>query len=366
MDFARKLFGIEVKPQTQIQPLPGLSFTLLPSVGYNPAYGAFVGISAAFGGYLGDPKTTNVSSGSAGASYSTTQQISVQFKSDFFVPGNGMDFKGDWRYLDTSQPTYGLGQVLHEQSKYPMSFVLYRFFETAYVRAAGSPVYIGLGYHFNRYTHIVDERADAGEVTPFVAYSLGYPKTTTSSGVSVNVLYESRDNPINATRGLYWNASLRNFARELGSDTPWQSLSSDLRVYPHFPKSSRNTMAIWSSVWFTFGKTPYLDLPAIGWDTYGRGGRGYIQGRIRGQSQVYTEFEYRVRLTPDDMWGAVGFLNLTQTTNPESGVFSKSDPGGGIGVRCKFNKKTATNLTVDAAWGQFQPLRFFFGMQEVF
>jgi hypothetical protein len=366
MDVARDLLGIEVKAQPEVQPRPGLSFTILPSIGYNPAYGAFIGISAAFGGTLGDPKTTNVSSGSAGASYSTTGQISLQFKSDFFAPGNGMDLKGDWRYLDTSQPTYGLGAVERGQEEYPMDFVLYRFFETAYVRAAGSPVYVGLGYHFNRYANIVDQRADAGEVTPYVAYSLGYPKASNSSGVSVNVLYESRDNPINAKRGLYWNASLRNFAKELGSDMPWQSLSSDLRVYPHFPRGSRNTLAIWSSVWFTFGKTPYLDLPAIGWDTYGRGGRGYVQGRIRGRNQIYTEFEYRVPLARDDMWGAVGFLSATQTTDAESGVFSNSDPAGGVGLRVKFNKKTATNLSVDMSWGQIQPMRVFFGMQEVF
>ena len=366
MDVARDLVGIRVPTQTEIHPRPGLSFTLLPSVGYNPAYGAFIGISAAFGGTLGDPNTTNVSSGSAGASYSTTGQISLQFKSDFFTPGNGMDLKGDWRYLDTSQPTYGLGAVERGQEKYPMDFVLYRFFETAYMRAAGSPVYIGLGYHFNRYDKIVDQRADAGEVTPFTTYSDGYPKTTTSSGISVNVLYESRDNPINAKRGLYWNASLRNFVKQLGSDTPWQSMQSDLRVYPHFPKGSRNTAAIWSSVWITFGHTPYLDLPAIGWDTYGRGGRGYVQGRIRGQSQVYTEFEYRVPLTANDMWGMVGFFSETQTTNPESGVFSNSDPAGGVGLRVKFNKKTATNLAVDFSWGDIQPMRVFFGMQEVF
>jgi outer membrane protein assembly factor BamA len=366
LDVARGLFGMEVKGQPQAQPLPGLSFTFLPSVGYNPAYGAFVGVSVAFAGWLGDPSTTTTSSGSAGASYSTTGQVSVQFKSDFFTPGNGLDLKGDWRYLDTSQPTYGLGPVERGQSSYPMDFVLYRFYETAYVRAAGSPVYVGLGYHYNRYQNIVDERADAGEATPYVAYSLGYPQTTTSSGVSLNVLYESRDNTINAKRGAYWNASLRNFATELGSDEPWQSLTSDLRVYPHFPRGSRNTLAIWNSVWFTFGHTPYLDLPAIGWDTYGRGGRGYIQGRIRGGNQIYTEFEYRVPLTRDDLWGAVGFLSATQTTDPESGVFSHSDPGGGIGLRIKFNKKTATNLAVDLAWGDLQPGRLFFGMQEVF
>src|SRR5205823_9952829 len=118
MDVLRGLTGGRVEPEATLEPRPGISLTLLPSVGYNPAYGAFIGVSAAFAGWLGDPKTTTTSSGSAGVSYSTTQQTSVQFKSDFFTPGNGFDFKGDWRYLDTSQDTYGLGSLLPEQTAY--------------------------------------------------------------------------------------------------------------------------------------------------------------------------------------------------------------------------------------------------------
>jgi hypothetical protein len=366
MDVLRGITGRRVEPEPTLEPRPGLSLTLLPSVGYNPAYGAFIGVSAAFAGWLGDPKTTTTSSGSAGISYSTTQQVSVQFKSDFFTPDNGYDLKGDWRYLDTSQDTYGLGSLVPEQTAYPMGFVMYRFFETAYRHVPETPFYIGIGYHYSNYQSIVDERADQGERTPYTTYQFGYPKHTTASGISANVLYESRDNTINATRGLYWNASLRGFPTVLGSDDNWQSLWSDLRVYPHVPREGRNVLAFWNYLWFTFGHAPYLDLPAIGWDTYGRGGRGYIQGRIRGRNQMYNEAEYRMALSRNGLWGMVGFASLMATTSAAGSAFGQVDPGGGVGLRVKFNKRTASNLTVDLSWGQSQPGRFFFGMQEVF
>jgi hypothetical protein len=54
------------------------------------------------------------------------------------------------------------------------------------------------------------------------------------------------------------------------------------------------------------------------------------------------------------------------TTGAAGSAFGQVDPGGGIGLRVKFNKRSATNLTVDLSWGQAQPGRFFFGMQEVF
>jgi outer membrane protein assembly factor BamA len=365
MDIVRGVLGREVE-QEPIELRPGLSFSFLPSIGYNPAYGTYAGMSVAIGGWLGDPKTTTISSGSAGVTYSTTGQLSVQFKSDFFAPENKWDFKSDWRYLDTSQETFGLGPVEAGKSAYPMDFVMLRFFETAYRRIHQTSFYVGLGYHFNRYQDIVDERADQGEITPFIAYERGYPRKTTSSGFSANVLYESRDNPINATQGLYWNASFRVFDEGLGSDDNYQQFWSDLRVYPHIPKGGRNVLGFWSYMWLTFGHAPYLDLPSVGWDTYGRGGRGYVQGRIRGESQIYNEVEYRVPLTADELLGAVGFFGLMVTTAEGGSAFSRADPSGGVGLRLKFNKRTATNLTADLGWGRDQPARLFLGMQEAF
>jgi len=116
----------------------------------------------------------------------------------------------------------------------------------------------------------------------------------------------------------------------------------------------------------TFGPSPYLDLPANGWDTYGRGARGYIQGRIRGLDQVYTEFEYRAQLTPDGLLGAVFFLNMTVTTEGERRVFGQHDLGGGVGLRVKLNKRSHTNITLDHGWGQQGSSGWFIGTTEVF
>jgi len=343
---------------------PGLSLTFLPSLGYNPSYGAFAGVSVSVGGWLGDRATTQLSSGSLGASYSTTGQISVQFRSDFYLPDNGWVLKGDWRYLDTSQETFGLGPAEGERSPYPMDFVLYRLHQVVYKRVPDTFVYVGLGLHFDRYANIHDQRAERGEPTPFSVYSVGTPEQTQSVGLSGNILMDTRDNAINAAHGFFWNGSIRSYQKAFGSDQDRQAMFSDFRAFT--PLGGRNVLAIWSTLWFTFGNGPYLDLPAIGWDTYGRSGRGFLQGNIRGTNQIYTEFEYRMRFTRDDMWGAVVFLNTMATTAPGDGAFGSLDPGYGAGLRMKFNKKTNTNLSVDAARGQDEITRWFFGLQEVF
>ena len=365
-DVLRGWFRRPVRTDLEKELKPGLSLTLLPSVGYNPSYGAFVGASISLGGWFGDPATTNLSAGSFGASYSTTEQISVQFKSDFYLPNNSYALKGDWRYLDTSQPTFGLGSADPAQAAYPMDFTLYRLYQTVYKRVKNSSMFVGLGYHFDRYDEIKDERADLGEATPFSLYSAGTPSRTQSSAISGNILVDTRDNAINASQGLYWNASLRFDMLGIGSDEDRQTLWSDFRTYFRLPGKTRHVLAIWNYYWFTFGHAPYLDLPAIGWDTYGRSGRGFLQGRIRSTDLVYFESEYRRTLTRDGLWGAVGFVNLTASSNSAGGAFDAPDPGYGIGLRLKFNKRTNTNASVDASRGQDNTTRFFFGLQEVF
>jgi hypothetical protein len=329
-----------------------MSLSLLPNGGYNPATGAFIGASVSLGGWLGEPQTTQLSSGSLGLTFSSGGRISVQFKSDFYLSSNHSVLKGDWRYQQIGQPTFGLGPAVDGREEFPMEFVLYRIHQAYFRKISRGNAYIGIGLHYDQYDQIQDDRADAGEATPFTVYSVGYPKSTTSVGASAEFLLDTRDNPINASRGQYWNASLRTYVKGLGSEVNHQMLWSDFRAYVHPFGPKRNTLAVWNYLWFTFGRPPYLDLPAIGWDTYGRSGRGYVQGHIRGPNMVYTEFEYRMRFSRNDMWGGVAYLNLTASTPSNSDPFGKFDAGFGAGLRVKFTKRTNTNLAVDVGRGR--------------
>ncbi|HET9952505.1 MAG TPA: hypothetical protein VFS09_11995 [Candidatus Eisenbacteria bacterium] len=363
---ARILGKPPVESEITITRRRGLSITLLPALGYNPSYGGYLGLSASMGGWIGPPETTTLSAGSASITYSTTKQLSVQFKSDFYTADNKFALKGDWRYLDTSQPTYGLGPATVANSESPMSFVLYRFYQTVYWHVPRSKVYVGLGLHFNRWDEIEETDAAPGEETDYRIYSGGAVSRATTSGLSVNALMDTRDNPINAQAGAYWNLSYRSYTTALGGDDEWQGISSDFRIYPRVGKKGRHTLAIWNYTWLTFGQAPYLDLPASGWDTYGRGARGYLQGRLRGRNQIYTEAEYRFDLRKDGLLGGVVFTNFMATTLPLAMNFGQVDPGIGAGLRLKFNKRTSTNLTIDAAWDRFGVGHMFLAMQEAF
>ncbi len=364
-DLLDRVLNKRVEPQVDITPRTGLQWAILPTFSYNPVYGAAFGAMVSAAGRRGSEEA-RYSQLSISGNISTTGQVQFQVRGDVFSPGEDFLFKGDFRYLDTERSTWGLGPVYSNQQEYPMSFLLNRFYATVLRRISG-PVYLGIGYHFDEFSDIDDTRANAGEATPFSDYSAGVPTKTSASGMSLNLLADMRDNVVNPSRGYYLSWSFRDYLADLGSDESWQELWIEARVYPHVPKRSQNVLAFWMYGWMSFGPAPYLNLPSNGWDTYGRGARGYFAGRIRGQNQLYIEAEYRRALTRDGLWGLVFFVNTTSTAQPEvDGTFGDPDPGGGIGLRVKFNKHTNTNLTLDHGWGREGSKGFFLGMTEVF
>jgi hypothetical protein len=109
-------------------------------------------------------------------------------------------------------------------------------------------------------------------------------------------------------------------------------------------------VALWSYLWTSLNnRTPYLDLPAIGYEPYQRSGRGIQQNRYRGKSLFYFESEYRSDLRDDGLLGYVVFFNTNTTTNPANGNLSGPHPAIGAGLRVKFNKRSNTNIAIDYA-----------------
>lgn len=345
---------------------PKVVLTVLPSFGVNPTNGLSLGVSGNAVTRLGPAETTNLSTVSTSVSYTTKKQFNVLLRSNIFTNGNQAKFEGDWRYLDTNQPTYGLGPALPSEFEAPMDFRLIRLYETVYFETAHD-VLIGLGYHLDYYFDIFDKNAANGLPSPFLTYNDGRTITKThASGLSLNLLTDTRDNPINATRGIYGRTSLRMFPKWLGSDDDWQSLEAELRIYPPLGKSGRSRLALWEYAWLTLGRPPYLNLPAIGWDYNNRTGRAYTQGRIRATNLIYSEAEYRVTLSRNGMWGAVAFLNLTSVSDSNTTALQAPNVGAGLGLRVKLNKHSNTNITLDFGFGARGSNGLFLGTSEAF
>jgi len=345
---------------------PEVALSILPAFSANPAIGILVGISGNAVTRFGPEPGTSLSTISASVNYTTKKQFNVLLRSNVFTANNRWKFEGDWRYLDTNQPTYGLGDIQPSTLESPMDFNLVRFYQTVF-RGTSKGLLFGLGYHLDKYFNIEDHHAAPGVSTPFSDYNGGQTVTETlASGLSLNLLSETRDNPINATHGHLARVSLRLFPTWLGSDDDWQAIEAEGRIYPKFADIGPGHFAFWGLASLTFGKPPYLNLPAIGWDYNNRTGRGYAQGRIRASDIAYFESEYRVTLSRDGFWGAATFINLTSATDPELNRWEAPDIGWGAGLRIKLNKHSRSNITIDYGFGAEGSAGIFLGTGEAF
>lgn len=212
-------------------------------------------------------------------------------------------------------------------------------------------MYVGLGYNLDYFINAKTSGADLEQFSGY-AYGTTAGKNEFSSGVSLNLLYDTRNNSINPLPGCYLNIILRNNPVYLGSKTNWQSLYVDARKYIPLNKKAhqQNVLALWTYAWTGLSSAiPYLNLPSIGWDPYNRSGRGIEQNRYRGKGLIYFESEYRRDITNNGLLGFVVFANATSVTEPEKNRFKNIHPAVGSGLRLKFNKSSNTNIAVDYA-----------------
>jgi outer membrane protein assembly factor BamA len=337
------------KPPKPNESYTGFHWALLPTFSYNTVYGFAFGAMVAAAGQRGGPGS-HYSSMRLGANYATNGQTQAYLRGDLFSKSEGWLFVPDLRWLDTDRKTWGLGPFDSDQQKYPMSWKLSRIYATIYRRTVG-PLYVGAGYLYDQYNNIVDERANKGEDTPFTTYSGGAVKKTVATGWSANLLVDKRDNEVTPTHGYYLSTSYRDYMKSMGSDTDWTELWADVRAYAKLSPSDRNVLGLWLYGWGTTDKPPYLDLPSSGWDTYGRGSRGYVHGRIRGQDQLYAETEYRHTFTANGLFGGAIFANALSTTTTTTSQFESPDVGAGLGLRVRLNKHSRANLCIDYGRG---------------
>jgi outer membrane protein assembly factor BamA len=256
--------------------------------------------------------------------------------------------QGDTRFLYYPQYTWGVGSG-DQHNNMLVTYKYIRFYQSALKRIEPY-LYAGIGYNLD---YFINVRTPAPGLTDFSNYTIGTGagENSFSSGLSFNLLYDTRNTSINPTMpGCYLNVVIRDNPAFFGSKTNWQSVYIDARKYIAFNTKphQQNTLTLWSYFWSGLNdNTPYLNLPSIGWDPYNKSGRGVDQNRYRGKGLFYMESEYRRDITNNGLFGFVVFANATSVTEQEDNKFKKLHPAVGTGLRIKFNKTSNTNIAID-------------------
>ena len=253
---------------------------------------------------------------------------------------NRWRLEADNRFFFTSQPTYGLGTSSLEEAKLDMKFNHFRIFDK-YYKQVHHNVFLGAGYIYNIHNNVrPDEEVEPVDWldSPYLDYSQDHGfdlDSQTSAGLSLHTLLDSRDGAINPSRGWYANATYAMlFKGFLGGTSNWQQFSYDLRTYFRLSGDARHKLAVWTfGDLVTGGVAPYLDLPSTGGDLYARSGRGYPQGRFRGEKMLNAEAEYRWTMTATASSAWSPSQRGTRWSNEQGGEAFDSASGAGFPLR---------------------------------
>ncbi len=363
LDVFWKLFPEHLQKDTVALKGTGLSFSIIPVVGYSMHTG-ITGVIATSTTFYTDDQRNKTSRVVINGNYSQFHQYWVTSISNIFIEKHNLHLFGDARYYKFPTQTYGLGPDTPISDPLHIDYSYLRFYQAVFFET-GSNFFFGIGYNLDYHWNVKVDSIKGNELDQFVKYQKG--DRSISSGMSLNITYDNRKNVVNPQGGTFVNVQFRPNMALLGSNTDWQSLLIEIRHYIKFPASSQNILALWSYNNLTVsGTPPYLDMPSIGWDNYSNTGRGYAPGRYTGRNLIYFESEYRFSLTKNGLLGAVIFGNAESISDHVMAKMQPIIPGGGFGLRIKINKYSNTNLSVDYGFGIRGSRGLFFNIGEVF
>jgi len=343
-------------------------YSLIPIPTNIPGGGTALVTSTQAAFYMGPRRTTRISNITFSPSFSFSGRFSFSVRPNLWFQGNDRNIVGDVRFIVNPQYTWGLGKGGAGDDRELLGNNYFRFYETFYQRIRPG-LLAGVGYHLDWHSAIKVRSNDSLYLPDYVKYDYGTApgKQSVSSGISLNVQNDTRENPINPQSGYYVNAIFRINPTFLGSNDNWKSLYVDYRRYFHFgPERTQNVLALWGYYWTTLSsKTPYLDLPSIGWDPTNRSGRGIDQNRFRGKGLIDLEAEYRRDILPSGFLGFTLFANMNTVTERDKYRFTGFHPAAGAGLRIKFNKRSNTNIALDYGFSKFGNV-FYINLGEAF
>lgn len=205
-------------------------------------------------------------------------------------------------------------------------------------------VYVGINYHLLKMK--VNQRSTTQEHDPNY---LKYGDDITNIGAGIRLLYDTRDDTLNAYLGRYVSIEANSYGDWLGSDQEFEKYKIDYRQYHQIGRPGR-TIA-----WQVAGQIATGDVPWVSMPTVGSSGdlRGYTKGRFRDEAVAWALVEYR-HMTDAKLWniGRQGFAlwGGIGAIGEDFGDFGGHElPNLGIGYRVEVQDRR--NLRLDLGWG---------------
>lgn len=205
----------------------------------------------------------------------------------------------------------------------------------------------------------------ATDVNPLMAEDetfLKYGEENFNVGFGAILRYDSRDIPVNAWGGTYFDFMATVYSKAFGGDNDYQVYMADFRKYFRIKREGR-TLAWQVKGRFGVNDVPYAEMSQLGtpFDL-----RGYTWGRYRDNSMIFSILEYRHMFAKRNgdvsphgvvLWAGTGSI----ASNARD--FEYWLPNFGFGYR--FEVQPRMNLRLDYGFG-LETTGFYFNFNEAF
>jgi outer membrane protein assembly factor BamA len=325
----------------------------LPAIFYTPETRLGFGALTSLVFNLGEKSTTRNSNFQLLAAYTLNEQIILQSKHNIFSKDEAMVYNGELSYYDFPILYYGVGNNTLKENEENLAYQVVIFRERV-LKKIKENLFIGLQY---RFTNLYDI-----EFVP--EFLLGETQRIETqkgknSGAGLSIVYDSRDNVLNARNGIFMEVSNFFHSKSIGGDFDFNRYTVDLRKY--WDLSENDVIATQYFGEFNTSNTPFREMSLMGGETIMR---GYYNGRYRDNQQMAIQGEYRRQVLP--------WLGLTAFSafGDVASTFDQFDLGdfkwtAGGGLRFMVNKSDRINIRIDYGVGQ-NTSGFYFAFAEAF
>ena len=340
--------------QTKVVLAPIVSFEAVTSFGFG------VGSKFLFKPFGAGPdtRTSNIP---ISVQYTLNNQFIVFSEFTIFFPHEDYLFKGNLGYSKFPIGYFGIGSESADEQQIDISFdnVL---LEPLFLRRVAPNFFAGGGWRYNSFKNLklLEEEVTMEEVQLF-RDSL----TSVSSGFEFAATFDSRDNVLNASKGVFAEFTHGIYNKSFGSTANFMLTKLNFRRY--WTVSNRrpdDVIAIEVFTRLSWSDTPVLELSSLGGAELLR---GFREGRFRDRYSFFTQAEYRWQAL--ERIGFVFFGGFGDVTDKLSNLDLKNTKiSVGTGLRLKIVKSENLNIRIDYALGlgNIKDQNFYLGIAESF
>lgn len=317
---------------------------MAPIIGYAPETDFSLGIGAK---YLfkckGSGAETRTSNMPITVQYTLNHQFILYSGFEIFTNQEKWVITGNFAFKNFPRLFYGFGRNTLEEDVEQLSFHQFRFEPIILKQMFLKSLFIGGGIRLN---HIFDVDIKKGGILDKIKPP-GYLGSN-SNGIQAAIMYDGRDNILNASSGLYAMLTHGFYGKVLGGTQKFQLSRFDVRYFFKPFKKLDDVIGFQMMGRFSHQNTPFSELSLFGGEEILR---GYIEGRYMDRHIMATQMEYRKNIY--GRIGMVAFGGVGDTTNKLNQFkLNHLRPTVGLGLRFLLDKEEKLNARLDWGFGE--------------